>query len=205
MAKRIIIILITMLISFPAFAEESSSPPKWPTEVAFEPNTKRDPVGPFQLGHLKVVLEKTTLEEVKTIVGVGSIKRQGDASESIDWICYTATVPTLQRIWITSSELGGGSVVDGISAVDIEPSKSTDESCPELPSKFQPAQLSNGIWINSSDKLIRKNLGNHKIVNSILKYIYFGKQGEFDVTGAIAIRMQHGKVKEIHITHNTTN
>jgi hypothetical protein len=43
------------------------------------------------------------------------------------------------------------------------------------------------------------------MVYSILIYDYLGKQGEYDVTGAIAIRMKNGKATEIHITHNTTN
>jgi hypothetical protein len=194
-----------MLLSLQAFADDSLSPPKWPPEAAFEANTKQDPVGPLKLGHLNVTLERTTLEEVITAIGAGSIKRQGDASESVAWICYTAKLPTIQRIWLTSSELGGGSVIDGVSAVLLAPSDPIVEGCPELPSKFQPAQIANGIWINSSDQSIRKNIGDHKMANSIMTYIYFGKQGEFDVTGAIAIRMKNGKATEINITHNTTN
>ena len=96
-------------------------------------------------------------------------------------------------------------MINGVSAVEIEPSDPIVEDCPELPAKFEPLFISNGIWIGSSDQSIRQNLGDCKVVKSVLTYIYFGRQGEFDVAGAIAIRMKNGKAKAINITHNTTN
>src|SRR5579863_4413362 len=43
----------------------------------------------LSIGTLKVQLEQTTLSEVLRTVGSGSINHQGDASESIYWLCYT--------------------------------------------------------------------------------------------------------------------
>jgi hypothetical protein len=126
------------LLSIPASAESVPPPNRGIDEVPV-PTLTRKPVTKLMVGNLRVVFEKNTLSQIINVIGVGRVEHQGDASESISWICYTIpnqSVP--QRIWISAGEMGGSEHrVDGVNALQSEAIKSSD-GCPTLPQNFLP-------------------------------------------------------------------
>ena len=186
------------------YADTTTSPPNWPV-VDDKTNLTQDPATRVVFGKFELILEKTTLEELRTAIGSGKITHQGDASESLTWLCYTLASPTMQRIWLSSSELGGGSVIDGISALEIDSAKTAIAECPTLPEKFQPVHLLNQTWIGSSEKVILQQLGKQNKSSTIWTYIYNGKEGEFSVTSMVVIHLQAGKAMAIDISHSTSD
>ena len=61
------------------------------------------------LGNLRITFEKTTLNEVMLAVSAGTILHEGDAGDSVYWLCYgDPGAAHMDRIWIQSSgEMGG--------------------------------------------------------------------------------------------------
>ncbi len=111
----------------------------------------------------------------------------------------------MQRIWLSSGERNGGTVIDGISALEVESAKSANAKCPALPARFQPVHLLNQIWIGSSEKAILQNLGKQNKASTIWTYIYYGKEREFSVTSIVAIHLQAGRVMAVDISHSTSD
>jgi len=63
------------------------------------------------MGTLVIKLETTSLENVLKAIKVGKIAQRGDASESLEWICYSITDQyNPVRLWLLSGEIDGGSV-----------------------------------------------------------------------------------------------
>lgn len=199
------LILISMMSILWTASAEELQPPDWPVDTVIDTNMDADPVVPVRLGSFVVTLEKTTLEEVIAAAGAGNINERGDASEALSWICYCVSGPISYRLWLTSNEIGGGSVNNGMIAVKNESSGQVNKGCPELPSALLPVRMSNGIWIGSQEQSIRRKVGDQKVKSSFLIYDYIGKRDNFDVGGFVLIRLKNGQAEAIYMTHITTN
>src|SRR4051812_7204967 len=101
-------------------AAQAVAPPPWPSTRGDPPALASDPVRPLRLGALRVTLYASTLADVQRTIGAGEITRHGKGTEALDWLCYTVpdTEPA-QRLWLTSSELAGGSKIDGVAAIEL--------------------------------------------------------------------------------------
>ena len=116
----------------------------WPASLSEKPSTG------ISLGKLRIQFETTTLEQIRRTMHLGEIAHQGDAAESVSWLCYTIFDPGKpERIWITSGEMGGNTVVTGISA-ETPPHVTPMSDCPLLPKTFQPVSLDVPVWLGSS-------------------------------------------------------
>jgi hypothetical protein len=203
---RLALFFFASVFSAVTLADEPLPPPKWAEGLVLSETTEVDPVSPLAMGSKAIVLEKTPLAEVLSAVGSGEIHTQGDAGEFVAWLCYTVTSPkTKQRLWLTSSELGGGTIIDGISATEISLTTPPNSKCPELPGKFQPLHLGKNIWLGATAAELQRKLGAVKKAGNLLLYIYSGKQNEYDVMGTLAIEISHSRAIAIHAVHTTTN
>lgn len=87
-----------MALAIQVFA--GTPPPESPFDaMPWKATMKSRPATGLGMGSLRVRLEKTTLDDVRRAASVGDIAHQGDAGESIYWLCYTNLTPApVERI-----------------------------------------------------------------------------------------------------------
>ena len=195
-----------LFIASAAFAADDGVPPPTWGGGSVTATTSHDPVVPLRMGSLEVTLEKTSLKEVQSTIGVGKIYSHGDASEALAWLCYTvSTSNPKQRLWLSSGEMGGLTIIDGVSAVAIPTNVSPSADCPELPQRYMPLRFANGIWLGASEMKFQKFFGEVKKVKDARAYIYIGKEGEYDVIGSLNVRFKNRASVAIFANHVTSN
>lgn len=213
------IVLAGLLLGTGAMADELVLPPALPpgTSLISPPNLGRAPVRHLFLGRYWIILERTRLAEIRDVIGRGVIRHRGDAGEYIAWLCYTAKT---QRLWITSSELGGPDhLVDGVSAAIGEGPALPSKECPELPKKFQPMTLDNAVWLGLPfDTLARRVGPPAKIAADLYDYEFqgveakpeksfdegVGQSTQFDVVSSLVIQIAKGRVTRLWASKGTT-
>ena len=170
------------------------------------------PSSGVQFGTLRVNFEKTTLGDVQTVVGEGTIEHQGDAGDSVYWLCYTvASSSRAERIWIVSSgEMGGADhEVTGVSA-QLSDVRHSTASCPALPGRFLPASIDHHLWLLSSARDVEKALGapSHS-ASPWVSFDFEGKiqgkcEGGFDRFNGLTLRVENGIVTGLQASQVTS-
>jgi hypothetical protein len=121
------------------FGSETSAPPRSIEKPVFRS---------IRLGTLEVIFEKTRLKTVLARAGVGTIRTQGDASESETWLCYRFhTERGVAQIDLVSGEMGGGEIITSIVLRDGK--LESDKQCPELPAALLPIATDLGPGLGS--------------------------------------------------------
>lgn len=208
-----IILLVTFLAAPNPICQsnESVPPPKYPGgDVAPLGTIIIKPVTVLRLGKFAVQLEITPLSDVQKTMKAGMIQHHGDASESLSWLCYTIQEGIeRQRVWISSSEMGGGKIVTGVTAEQINNASIHNEYCPLLPKKFRPIKLDHDIWIGTNIMDLERLLGKPLSVDGDVRiYDYVGKKKgmykdlgdntekvvDYDEISSLVIRVRNGKV-----------
>jgi hypothetical protein len=174
---------------------------------------KQSPVAGLQMGALAVRFEKTTLADVRRAAAVGGIAHQGDAGESVYWLCYTNTgVKQIERIWVMAhGEMGGSEhYVTDVSA-ELLPNGSATEDCPALPKNLKPVVLDNSLWIGSSQGRAISKLGAPSFRNdSWRSYVFRAKMlgncegGSFDREASLWLHFRSGVVNRLHAGQTTS-
>lgn len=184
-------------------------PPNRPDMDRLKWSQTSPPVTGVMVGELEVTFERTTLSEVRESVGVGVIQHRGDAGDSEAWLCYTlSSAGQTERLWISSSELGGSERVVGNFYAVIEDQAQSSANCPELPERFRPVSLDNSLWLDSSVSLLEERLGKPSAQNEgWWFYLYSGKvqSSSFDLTSTFAVHISNGKITRLYASQTTTN
>ena len=201
----------TVCLAFAPTVLGASPPPLYPMEVHSWPSTlKTAPGAGVNLGKFRIRFEDTTLDQVRNAASLGIVRHRGDASESIHWLCYTFAqrgVPF--RLWFTSSEMSGGTAIDGVVAVRIGTSRPTLD-CPSLPMELSPVSLDAPVWVGSSAGSVARLMGAPSHVQGVWRSYDFqskvaGKcDGGYDFLSSLAIRLENGLVSEIHSNQTTS-
>ena len=147
------------------------------------------------------------------VLRVGEIAHQGDAGESIYWLCYTNVNPIrVERIWIIAhGEMGGREhLVTNISAEYLPNGRATTD-CPALPEKMKPLSLDSQLWLNASATDARTRLGASSYQKGPWQsFDYQGKmrgncEGEgFDVMNWLLLRFEKGRVNSLNVGQVTS-
>jgi hypothetical protein len=153
------------------------------------------------MGGFDVLYEKTPLGEIKSTIGSGQIKHQGDAAESTYWLCYTTQE---ERIWISSGEMGGTeNAVLNVAVVSGEFKANKD--CPMLPQSFQPVTFNNGLWVRATEDSSLQMMGRPShLEGQWLSFDYADKEMGFckpwgaDVMNWANVKVRNGHVVAIH-------
>jgi hypothetical protein len=212
---RVIALPLLIALSVARAAESPNmAPPPWPLGEAltWKPLSRSKPVTLMRMGTFTVQLEKTTLPELLSVAGAGTIAHAGDAAESTYWLCYTVTGnPITARIWISANgEMGGPELLIGAIAAEVAERGAAVPACPELPSKLQPLALDHDIWIGTAAKSLPASLGNPSIRKSDWQdFFYQGKasgdcDGGSDVLNNLTLRTHHGRVEAIFASQVTS-
>jgi len=158
------------------------------------------PATGLRLGPFKVEFERTTLARVLAAAGSGTIQHEGDAAESIYWLCYT--IGGTQRLWIVASgEMGGSEhAVTDVTAQRMDRVKASAD-CPVLSSKLQPVSLQHGLWIGVSDEVALQALGTPSYSKDSWRYFEYQSKVKgdcqpegFDIINSLAYELSEGKV-----------
>ncbi|NGY06618.1 hypothetical protein G7Y85_17725 [Solimonas terrae] len=180
-------------------------PPSWPVPDIRPSGTKMQPVTGVTVGAFRVTFERTTFKDILSALGPAPIGQRGDAGEFQMWMCYTLPAAH-ERIWLTSSELGGQEYIDGMVAKQLKSAEPYTSQCPVPSGEAANVSIDNGIRLGESVDKIKSILGapNHA-PSSVIYYLYEGKDGEFDISSVLALKLNEGRVTELHANHTTTN
>jgi hypothetical protein len=165
------------------------------------------------MGRLRIILEQTSLDDMRAAASAGFIAHQGDAGASVYWLCYTnlSSAPA-ERIWmLADGEMGGdGHRITGVSAQRLPGAKATAD-CPALPTKLTPIRLATGIWLDTLPQLARSKLGKVSFKRENWEsYGYAGKApgkcdgGNFDLTSFLTLQVEQGKIQSLRINKITS-
>ena len=193
------LLLVGAVVFSSAFA--GTPPPKDPLgdAISWPQISKRPPATDLVMGKLEVQLEITTLGDISAAAGRGAVSHQGDAGDSVYWLCYT--LPH-QRVWILSNgEMGGPEhAVTEIDAEKINASASTKD-CPDLPQSLEPISFHGGIWLGSDLTRVSRALGPPSYTKGQWQsFNYKGKVAGhcapdgFDLMNWVLIKSESGRV-----------
>jgi hypothetical protein len=218
-AKRCALALLVLAASTAAAA-----PPAFPfADGLAKPTLQARPGTVLHLGSLAIEFEKTSMLEVLRSVGTGEIHSQGDAGDSLSWICYqvadaAAKDKSAQLLWITSGALQGGQIADGVVAHSV-PAAPSPGDCAPLPERFRPVRIDGGLWLGSSRAELDLALPQISAERSgWLEYIYSGKYRdvfqqsdrgnvntvEYEEVSSVVLRLVDGRVAELYSNKTTT-
>ncbi len=185
-------------------AANAMPPPTYPLgdSISWPQRSEDRPATHLMMGSFEVQFEKTTLGQVIRAAGSGEIEHQGDAAESIYWLCYTAPD---ERVWIISDgEMGGREhTVGKIVAQELGGAHATKD-CPSLSSKLLPLHLDKSIWLGTTAEAATRDLGRPSHVEgSWQSYNYAGKvpgacsPKGFDLLNWLGLKIVRGRVVEL--------
>lgn len=159
------ILVALVLVRFAAatsLAGEVLPPPQEPDEITAPATLRLRPATHLSLGPIVARFEETTLSHVCRDTETGAIAHQGDAGNSIHWLCYT--VPrsgSAERLWIVASEMGGAdhTITEMIATQVASDAAAPTAGCPALPSRFRILSLDRGVWLGISRQQLIRTLG----------------------------------------------
>jgi len=165
------------------------------------------PSNGLTMGKMQIQFEETTLSEVMSTVKSGSIQHQGDAADSVYWLCYRALTDGYSvRIWIEASgEMGGPeNRITNIAVQRITDSNQPSD-CPVLAKQFMPLSFNNGVWLGASEATVGKVFSSGLLRSGEQAFIgYQGKvssdghcDGGYDLLNSLFLTFQAGLVVAI--------
>jgi len=187
---------------------ESTYPPRTSEIITVPATLKIDPIQEIHIGNFKAEFERTTLGEILEALGIGSIQHAGDAGGYQEWLCYA--LPN-QRIWLISSEMGGGRLTQ-VHAISKRSASQGNAACPQIPTRFQSISMNFG-WLGTTQKKLLKALGQPSgTQDSRLMYFYAGKKPglyggqsvEWDVTSYVEAVIVDNKISSLYASHVTS-
>jgi hypothetical protein len=112
----------------------------------------------LHLSDLTILLEQTQLEAVQAHFG-GQVGSDGDASESLSWVClYGSDTAGRWVLWLESGEIDGGSV-GSFQWRRVPPNSRFDERCRRLPQVSGRIKLPIPLRLGSTETKALQILG----------------------------------------------
>ena len=185
-------------------ASNSSVAATPPPETPFHPHSWQNPAlkrptSGINMGALHVQFEKTTLDDVRRSASAGEISHQGDAGDSIYWLCYTNDRATpVERIWVIAhGEIGGSEhAVTSIRAQILPKGKATAD-CPALPDSLIPLSLDHNLWLSSTESEALEKLGTPSYRDMSWRSYYY-QDRSLDSSSWLWMQTKKGRVTSLH-------
>src|ERR1700761_8223973 len=201
--------LLLLLFAIPADGCFAQTLPPPVDEHVFEgvpPTVVKRLATRFSLGAFAGRFEETPLGAVREAVGEGTIQHQGDAGDSIYWLCYRRAQ---HRLWVVSSgEMGGPDhLVTEIVEELTEKDTDTSTDCAIIPEKFSPLVFDGKLHLGMSRLEVVTALGPpSKSEAAQMVYSHDGKLADgFDETAWLILRFREEKLVSMRGGKTTTN
>ncbi|MBR0835295.1 hypothetical protein JQ612_19090 [Bradyrhizobium manausense] len=201
--------LLLLLFAIPADNCSAQTSPPPVDEHALErvpPTVVKRLATRFSLGSFAGRFEKTRLGAVREAVGQGTIQHQGDAGNSIYWLCYRRAQ---HRLWVVSSgEMGGPDhLVTEIVEELTEKDAGASADCAVIPEKFSPVVFDGKLHLGMSRQEVIKALGPpSKSEAAQIVYSHQGKLANgFDETAWLILGFGEDKLVSMRGGKTTTN
>jgi hypothetical protein len=204
------IVFALLLATAAAFAQSDRiiwQPPTLHIPVTLPPATvPKEMITSLRVAKMQVILEETPLKDVQKTLG-GTIGSRGDASESLQWLCFHGSdAKGRWALWLESSEMGGGDV-DGFAWQRIAGKATLDRRCRAHPVEVElPIQLAIGI----AESEVRKNLGapTAKYGNTLIfdhEHEETIRQEPFTTSNAVYVELHDGVVWTVQVWKITSS
>ena len=200
--KAPVVCVASLVVPWVGLAQ--TPPPPHPFEAMRWPATMRSkPASGITLGNLSLTFEHQKLEDVRVRSPGSKISHQGDAGESMYWLCFTLANPPA-RLWITShGEMGGPD--HAITGVSLSRMKRTTPSsdCPHLPQGLQPVKIGAPVNLGTTEvEVVRKLHAPSYRSDGWWSYDFLGKRTGacsegFEVMNWLVIGFADGAVETI--------
>ena len=207
--KTLSLLLLLLLFAIRADHCFAQTPPPAFDEQAFErvrPTVAKRLAIRFSLGAFAGRFEETRLDAVRDAVGEGTIQHQGDAGDSIYWLCYRRAQ---HRLWVVSSGEMGGPDHRVTEIVEELAEKNTEAStdCAIVPEKFGPLVFDGRLHLGMSRMEVVRALGSpSKSDAARMVYSHAGKLADgFDETAWLILRFREEKLVSMRGGKTTTN
>lgn len=176
--------------------------------VTWLPKLHSPPIAGIYLGTFRIHFETTTLNQVMDTIGTGHLAHQGDAADSVTWLCYMVPDGSNPlRIWFTSGELQGGRYIDGVNLRAVSGTMTPRPECPLLPRRFRPISLGHAIRIGMSDRTLLKLFGQPSHTARGWQMFDYAKQEQWDqctLSNWIWMRSTKGRLVAINVGQDTS-
>jgi hypothetical protein len=210
-------IALVLALAMPAPAAAPDLPPPalpLPGPRIAERDVTHSAFAALLLGKTTITFEKTRLADVMALTGAGQVANQGDAGESIYWLCYRyRDLNRVNMLQITAhGEMGGPehSITDvNITVVNGE----GDARCPFLPARLTPVVADAGFGLNTSYadflRLLGKpggearNVAGWSLIHHVPIRIH-GTDQIADISQYVDVRFRDGRAVELHFGQVST-
>lgn len=203
----------TLLLLWASIA--NSDPPIVAPQLQASPTSLKPVTGAIRISGLKIQIGVSTLKEVQTWLQSGEILQEGDASEHVAWLCYAFDIGSMHaQMWLSSSEMSGGDVIDAIQMARVRASGTNDSACQKLPQISSIPKFDNGVSIGIPKAHLLRLLGRPS--KTWQEWISFASERKWrDVhrrqrliyitSSLFAARIQEGVVSEIAAIESTSD
>ena len=214
--NHLVAAFVAASIPLTSLPDEPVPPLSRSLDAAPRATLKSKPTTGITMGSFRVRFEVTKLGDVRKAAGIGKIEHQGDASESIYWLCYTIPgTPVFERVWIIAhGEMGGPDHhVTGAHALRLASGIAAAEGCPLLPASLRPVAFDRGLWLDVSAQHLTAKLGAPSLKkDGWWSYYFAGKapglyQGEkvqYDVSCFFEAQIKEGGLVAIRASQVTS-
>lgn len=172
-----------------------------------KPTGSRLIVGGVNVGRVKIVLEKTLLEDVRARFG-GVVGQEGDASTSLLWLClHGEDASGAWGLWFDSGEVDGD-VVGGFLWRRLDHDAKFDPRCKLVDHTRGSIQLPVILRLGSTEKEVIRILGQpSQRKGDVLIYSHergFTERGEpWTMTNTVFVELSRGVVSAIQVDKST--
>ena len=173
------------------------------------PSVSREFITRLRVANSNVILEKTTMKEVQARLG-GTVGHRGDASESLDWICFHGTdLSGRWVLWLESGEIHGDTV-GAFELRRIPPSAILDDRCGVLPSPNSRVILPVALQLGAREAQIVQALGAPTVKRGdVLVYLHEHQETirrqVFSASNVLAVFVRGGVVEAIEVWKTTVS
>jgi hypothetical protein len=179
------------------------------SEKDFPPTVPQEMIGTLLVGNLPIILESTTLDDVRIPLG-GTIGVSGDKAKSDSWMCllgHDAGGPWI--FWLTSRAAQGPAIA-GFLWRRLDPNETTDRRCRLLRENDGGIELPLVLYLGMSDADLRKTLGQPSLVHGdTLVFEYRHQETRNDVPytsdNTLAVVLRDGLVTAIQAWKTTSH
>jgi hypothetical protein len=163
----------------------------------------------LHVSDLTIVLEQTELEAVQAHFG-GEIGSDGDASESLRWVClYGGDAAGRWVLWLESGEIDGPNV-GGSQWRRVRTTAQFDGRCQALPDGNSKVELPIELSLDATENKVLQVLG-QPTVRKGNTLIYEHEHEEtihnepYRSMNTVTVALRHGVVRAIQVTQTTVN